>query len=58
MLGVSPTPELKFHPETKLLIAVGQPENLQTITSVLNALSKSSADARANTPKREVSPPK
>jgi hypothetical protein len=46
MLGVSPTPELKFHSETKLLIAVGQAEHLQTITSVLNALRRGPTDTR------------
>lgn len=38
MLGVKSTPELKFHPETKLLIAVGQPEELRIIDDVLSGL--------------------
>jgi hypothetical protein len=38
MLGVKSPPELKFHPETKLLIAVGQPEHLAIIDDVLNGL--------------------
>jgi hypothetical protein len=38
MLGVKSTPEIKFHPETKLLIAVGQPEQLRTIDDVLSGL--------------------
>ena len=40
LLGVKPTPRLKFHPETKLLIAVGQPQELQTIEDVLSQLRK------------------
>jgi hypothetical protein len=38
MLGYSPTPELSFHKETKLLIAVGDPNQLETIDRVLSAL--------------------
>jgi hypothetical protein len=38
LLGVKPTPRLKFHPETKLLITVGQSQQLQTIEDVLSAL--------------------
>jgi len=38
MLGVKSPPELKFHPETKLLIAVGQPEHLAIIDDVLHGL--------------------
>ena len=40
LLGVQSTPQLKFHPETKLLIAVGQVEQLRTIDSVLQELRK------------------
>jgi hypothetical protein len=35
LLGANPKPRLKFHPETKLLIAVGQPNELSTIEDVL-----------------------
>jgi hypothetical protein len=38
MLDVKSPPQLKFHPETKLLIAVGPSENLGIIDSVLNGL--------------------
>jgi hypothetical protein len=38
MLHVTKVPQLKFHPETKLLIAVGSEENLQIIESVLEQL--------------------
>jgi hypothetical protein len=58
MLGVSPMPELKFHSETKLLIAVGQAEHLQTITSVLSALRRGPADVRTTMPKSAVATPK
>jgi hypothetical protein len=38
MLGYSTTPQLSFHKETKLLIAVGEWQQLSTISDVLNAL--------------------
>lgn len=38
MLGEKETPSISFHKETKLLIAVGQPDKLETIDAVLNAL--------------------
>lgn len=38
MLGVKTPPTLKFHPETKLLIAVGPLEQLKTIEDALRAL--------------------
>lgn len=38
MLGDKETPTISFHKETKLLIAVGEPEKLETIDAVLNAL--------------------
>jgi hypothetical protein len=38
MLGEKETPNISFHKETKLLIAVGEPEKLEIIDSVLNAL--------------------
>jgi len=38
MLGDDDTPKISFHKETKLLIAVGEPEKLETIDAVLTAL--------------------
>jgi hypothetical protein len=38
MLGYSTTPQLSFHKETKLLIAVGERNQLGTISEVLGAL--------------------
>jgi hypothetical protein len=40
LLGVETPPQLKFHSETKLLIAVGQMEQLAMIDSVLQELRK------------------
>jgi len=49
LLGVKSPPQLKFHPETKLLIAVGHQEELVTIDMVLQELAK----ARPKAPKPE-----
>jgi len=38
MQGEKSPPEISFHKDTKLLIAVGEPQKLQTIDSVLQAL--------------------
>jgi hypothetical protein len=38
LAGISPAPTLSFHKETKLLIAVGNPNQLETIYDVLHAL--------------------
>jgi len=38
MAGETPTPELNYHKETKLLIAYGEPQKLRTIEQVLNTL--------------------
>jgi hypothetical protein len=57
MLGVKSTPELKFHPETKLLIAVGQPEHLSIIDDVLRGL-RDAATAPAGSPKKDAAPAK
>ncbi len=35
MAGVTPTPELSYHKETKMLIAYGEPDRLQSIVNVL-----------------------
>lgn len=41
MLGEEDTPKISFHKETKLLIAVGDPNRLETIDAVLQALKAS-----------------
>ena len=38
MMGDTTTPEISFHKDTKLLIAVGEPSKLETIDAVLKAL--------------------
>lgn len=38
MLGTEPLPKVSFHKDTKLLIAVGEPEQLEMIDSVLQQL--------------------
>ena len=43
MAGVTPTPELNYHKETKLLIAFGEPDKLKTIQNVLQTLPTSNA---------------
>ena len=40
LLGIKSPPQLKFHPETKLLIGVGEMEQLAMIDSVLQELRK------------------
>jgi hypothetical protein len=62
LLGVKSTPRLKFHPETKLLIAVGQREQLKTIEDVLAELriatAKKATDAAAEKPAPARTPKK
>jgi hypothetical protein len=60
LLGVKPTPRLKFHPETKLLIAVGHSEQIATITDVLAQLSKAPPPTRpgVRAPTAPARPPK
>jgi hypothetical protein len=41
MLGDTSPPEISYHKETKLLIAVGEPDKLQVIENVLSALDRS-----------------
>ena len=48
MLGEDDTPKISFHKETKLLIAVGDPEKLETIDAVLQALRSSSGPKNIN----------
>lgn len=43
MAGVNPTPELKYHKETKLLMAYGEPEKMATIDNVLKVLKPKAA---------------
>jgi len=40
MLGETERPEIKFHKDTKLLIAVGEPSKLSLIESVLAQLNQ------------------
>ncbi len=42
MLGDTETPNISYHKETKLLIAVGEAEKLETIDAVLKALNQKS----------------
>jgi hypothetical protein len=46
MAGETPTPELNYHKETKLLIAYGEPNKLQTIQQVLQTLPASTTSRR------------
>ena len=57
MLGVKSPPQLKFHPETKLLIAVGPREQLVIIDNVLNGLRSAPRKFEA-TPKNAAAPDK
>jgi hypothetical protein len=47
MAGVTPTPELNYHKETKLLIAFGDADELRTIEQVLNTLPSSNVTLAA-----------
>lgn len=47
MAGVTPTPELNYHKETKLLMAYGEPDKLKTIDDVLKTLPPSNITAAA-----------
>jgi hypothetical protein len=46
MAGETPTPELNYHKETKMLIAFGEPQNLQTIQQVLQTLPATTTSRR------------
>lgn len=46
MAGVTPTPELNYHKETKMLIAFGEPYHLQTIAQVLQTLPATTTSRR------------
>ena len=54
MLEVANPPQIKYHKDTKLLIAVGAPDNLRMIDDALQQLSKASPNKRlANAPDSE-----
>jgi hypothetical protein len=42
MLGIAQGPEMKYHKDTKLLIAVGEADKLQMIDEALGQLSRGS----------------
>jgi hypothetical protein len=48
MLGEKEAPEISFHKDTQLLIAVGEPGKLETIDAALKALEPGNAAAGAN----------
>jgi hypothetical protein len=50
MLGEKETPNISFHKETKLLIAVGEPSKLEIIDAVLKALESPKVSAPAQAP--------
>jgi hypothetical protein len=54
MLGEQETPSISFHKDTQLLIAVGEPDKLQTIDMVLSALN--SSDPAAGPATRPLKP--
>ncbi len=54
MLGEKDTPTINFHKDTKLLIAVGEPNKLETIDAVLKALSPWSNPTPISTPASPV----
>jgi len=56
MAGTSPMPALSFHKETKLLIAVGEWSQLQTIDQVLGALSAPTPAAKAKPEPEKAKP--
>jgi hypothetical protein len=48
MLGIAPQPDMKYHKDTKLLIAVGEPDKLQIIDDALKQLSKRSPKEKSS----------
>jgi hypothetical protein len=58
MLGDKETPAISFHKDTKLLIAVGEPNKLETINSVLGALTLPPKPLRAAEKPEAKSPEK
>lgn len=57
MMGETATPDLRFHKETKLLIAVGAPSKLETIDTVLKALQPPPAKPLSPAPKPAAAKP-
>ncbi|MGI8602347.1 MAG: hypothetical protein ACR2OZ_05045 [Verrucomicrobiales bacterium] len=55
MSGASENPDLKFHEETKLLIASGTPDKLQVIDTVLEALRGSVQSQKEKALEKELS---
>lgn len=58
MLGDDDAPKISFHKETKLLIAVGEPEKLAIIDDVLRALNSAPAPALVPAPRLPAGPPR
>ena len=58
MLGDKETPTINYHKDTKLLIAVGEPDKLETIDAVLKALAPASQEKAAFAPEKPASTPK
>jgi hypothetical protein len=58
MLGDKETPTISYHKDTKLLIAVGEPNKLETIDAVLKALSPASQDKAVPASEKPASTPK
>ena len=56
MTGEKSPPQISFHKDTKLLIAVGEPEKLKTIDSVLQALKPESPKPQSSAPPPEKKP--
>jgi len=58
MLAVKNPPELKFHKETGILIAAGDPQLLDQIPMLLKQLPRDGSDAKANSPRpgRKIGP--
>jgi hypothetical protein len=56
MAGTSPMPALNFHKETKLLIAVGDGYQLQTIDQVLGALNAPTSATKAKPDPEKTKP--
>jgi hypothetical protein len=56
MLGITPQPEMKYHKDTKLLIAVGEADKLQMIDEALGQLSRGSPRQRSSNSQEPVKP--
>lgn len=58
MLGETNTPKLNFHADTKLLIAVGTPENLEMINGMLKELGSGMTNQPATSQWKPVAQPR